>query len=764
MGVLTLGLAAPTTFFSLLVGAIRPLPVPDGEQVIRMEVVRPSGDDRTLPISLDDLRSLQEGRSLEALGAFRTFSGTLLDPGRAAVRVSAAALTTEVLPLLRVSPALGRIPEGSEGDQTLLLGHDLWMEAFDGERGVLGRVVSLDGVSRTVVGVLPQGFGFPFNQSAWTILGVGRDEGEAVELVGRLAPGTSRESAQSELSALWYLGDEVRAPEWSGGRVRVHGFTGGRGERGEAVAFLGLVVVALALLLIACANVANLLLSRATERVRNLAVQSAVGASRVQIGVQLLLEALLVALLGGIGGVALAWSAVGAIERALAAEHFGYFWMRMAVDGKVLAFTSILVLGTALVSGLLPVLRVLKTDLQGVLKEESSGVSVGGGGAWSRGFVTFQLALSCGALVAAGLTAVSMIRGASFGRDLPGEETILASLSLDPSRVVSQLAALEGAVASLPGADEVAVSLGAPGYRERWSAFEVDGGAGGRVQDRQGVLWNAVTPGYFSLFEVETRMGRRFRGADGPDATPVALVTESFTRRFLPEGNPLGRRVRLAGADSATWFTIVGVVEDIVLGGGALERKERVYLSLNQLPSSELMVVVRTGLEPGGVARRIRGIVAQVDPDVPVWSVRTLADAHAYLIRVPRAMGAMALGGGLAGLLVAAVGLYGLLSFRVRQRRRELGLRLALGADGFRLAGEVLSVAGRQLVPAVVAGLILAWFAAPLIAVALLGGDPRSPLVYLGVSGAFLAVGLGAALPAALRAAAVDPAQALRGE
>ncbi|MGW8267515.1 MAG: ABC transporter permease [Longimicrobiales bacterium] len=226
-------MAAPTTFFSLLVGAVRPLPVPEGDRVIRVEVVHPSRDGWAAPVSMEDFRGLREGRSLEALGAFRTFSGTLLDPGRAASRISGAALTAEVLPLLRVTPFLGRIPEPSEGDHTLLFAHDLWMDSYDGDRSVLGRVVSLDGVSRTVVGVLPPGFGFPFNQRAWTILGGGGGEGEPVELVGRLAPGASLESARAELSALWTRGDELRASESSGGRVRVDGFTGGRGKGGR---------------------------------------------------------------------------------------------------------------------------------------------------------------------------------------------------------------------------------------------------------------------------------------------------------------------------------------------------------------------------------------------------------------------------------------------------------------------------------------------------------------------------------------------------
>jgi predicted lysophospholipase L1 biosynthesis ABC-type transport system permease subunit len=244
----------------------------------------------------------------------------------------------------------------------------------------------------------------------------------------------------------------------------------------------------------------------------------------------------------------------------------------------------------------------------------------------------------------------------------------------------------------------------------------------------------------------------------------VALVNESFVRRFIPSGDPLGGRIRLAGADSATWFTVVGVLEDVDLGGGPLERKDRVYLSLAQLPSPEIMAVVRTGRDSQGVIRDFRRAVARVDPGIPIWSVRTLADAHAYLIRVPRAMGAMALGGGLAGLLVAVVGLYGLLAFGIRQRRRELGLRLALGADGTRLARDVFSGAVKHLLLAVVVGLTIAWLAAPLIGVALLGGDPRSPQVYLGVAGTFLIVGLGAALVPALRAAALDPAQILRGD
>jgi len=523
-------------------------------------------------------------------------------------------------------------------------------------------------------------------------------------------------------------------------------------------------MVALALLLIACSNVAHLLLVRATERARNLAVQSAVGASRGQMAAQLLMEALLLAVGGGVGGTLLASLAVGAIQRALAAEHFGYFWMRMAVDGRVLAFTALLVLGTALVAGLLPLIRVLKSDIQGLLKEEAMGMSVGGGGAWSRGFVTVQLALSCGALVAAGLTGFSLARGTSFGEGWGGEEIMLASLTLPGGSWGERTALLEAALEGLPEVEGVALAAGAPGFMERWSGVEVEGWGPVGPADVPGVLWNAVSPGYFDLFRLTSREGRLFLPGDDRSASPAAVVSESFVRRILGGEEAVGRRVRVAGADTATWFTIIGVVEDLPLGSGSRERMDRVYLSLAQLPAKEVMAVIRWGGSSPLPIGEVRKAVADVDPDVPIWSFRTLADAHAYLLRVPRAMAGMAFGGGVAGLVVAAVGLYGLLAFRVRQRRRELGLRLALGSDGVRLAREVMVLALRQLAPAVAVGLALAWLLAPLIGVTLLSVEPRSPLVFAVVAVVFLAVGMAAALVPALRAAALDPGQALRGK
>ncbi len=766
LSILALGIAAPATFFSFLVGAIRPLPVPDGERVVRVDVIQPVRGGQALPVTAADLELLRGAAGLEALGGFQLVGGTVVDREHAAARFAGAALTPEVLPLLCVAPVVGRVPRPDEAGTTFLLGHALWQELYSGDPSALGRTVDVNGTRRTIVGVLPEGFGFPFKQDGWFLTEPGF--AGSVELVGRLAPGATPRGLAAELGPRWLRGDALRSPEGAGGVVRVESFTGRRGEGGEAVAFAGLVLVGLCLLLIACANVANLLLVRATERVRALAVQAALGASRAQIGAQVLLESLLVAAAGGAVGLLLASLAVGGVQNTLAEEHFGYYWMRMAVDGPVLTFVGCLVALTALVAGVLPALRVAGVDLQRVLKEEGGGSSaVGGGGGWSRAFVTVQLALSCGALAAAGLTGRALAGSRHFGEGLPSAEVLTASLdprspatgALEPGR----MAALEEALASLPGAATAALGLGAPGYGERYSTVEIQGvaplaGAEGRV------MWNAVTPSFFAALDLELKAGRSLSAADASGGEPVAVVSEDFARRHSPDAPVLGRRIRLAAADTDTWFTVVGVIEDGGVRAAERTREDRAYVPLAQLPAGEAMVLVRGRGNAAELAPALRRAVASVSPDMAIWSVRTLAEGHAYMTRIPRVLAGMAVAGGMAGLLVAAVGLYGLLAFRVRQRRRELAIRLSLGADGRRLAWEVMEVALRQLAPAVVVGLALAWLASPVLSAFLLGADPRAAEVYVGVALAFLGTGALAALVPALRAASVPPAGVLRGD
>jgi len=470
---------------------------------------------------------------------------------------------------------------------------------------------------------------------------------------------------------------------------------------------------------------------------------------------------------GGLVGLFFSWLMINGIQNGLAAEHFGYFWMRMSLDGRVLTFNTILIVGTAVTAGMLPALRVLRLDVQQVLKEEAAGSAMGGGGSWNRVFVTGQLALSCGALVASGLTARAMSGSGDFAGDLPTDEILIASVSLDAQAPLGRqilVDALEEGLRALPGALTAAIAFAAPAYGEQWGPLEIDLPFDASSGRRDFVNWNAVTPAYFDALEVELLAGRPFGAEDRPGSAPVALVSQSFIERFSPDQDVLGRAVRIGSRpDSAAWHTIVGVVADIPMGVGAGVRHDRVYLPISQAEGASALLIVRARDDAPALSAGVRKVVGGVDPSLALSSVRTLADGHAFMTRIPRVMGAIAMGGGAAGLLVAAVGLYGLLAFRVRQRRRELGVRLALGADGGRLALDTLVFALQQLVPAIVIGLTLAWLAAPIMAIMLLGLDPRSPSTYAAVAAAFLAVGLSAAGLPAWRASLTDPATALRG-
>ncbi len=773
--ILALGLAAPAVFFSLLWGGgMRPLPVPGGAEVVRVDLIRPRGDGQALAPRLAELRSLREAAALPELEAFATRLLPLASETTGAVEVAGAAMTPGTFRLLRVSPVLGRIPGPAEAPGAVILSHELWSTLFDGDAAALGAPLSVDGVPGRVVAVMPAGFAFPFKQSAWTLLSDAVDRDRPVELVGRVAPGADADVAAVRLQRAWQGGDVAREAERSGAVVQVKGFTRARGESGEAVAFGGLVLVGLCLLLIACANAASLLLVRALQRVRILAVQSALGAGRIHLAAQLLTEALLLAVAGGAVGLGLARVMVDYIQRSMGPENFGYWWMRVAVDGPVILFTGVLVLGTAVLAGSVPVVRILRSELREVLRGTGR---VGGAGpfrgwSWGRAFVTGQLALSCGALVAAGLTGRAMVTARSFGGDVPADRILLARVGLDTTALpdgsarAAALEELRTRVSGVTGVSKAALALGAPGFGEVYSPLELPDGPEADQGKRRGVAANAVSPAYFDMMGLAALRGRLVEVRDGPGADPVAVVSEGFVRRFLPEGDPLGLRLRLVSLDTERSFRIVGVVPDLDLAAGPRARNDRVYVPLAQVESAGVMVLLGTGAAgpSAGAVAALRDAVADWNPDAPVRDVRTLADAHDFMTRASANLSLLALSGGLAGLVVAAIGLYALLAFRVRRARREMGVRLALGADASRLVRSVLRDALGQLLPALAVGLALAWVAAPLLGAFLLGGDPRSPLVFAGVAAAFLTTGLLAAVVPALRARAVEPARVLRAE
>lgn len=769
IGIFALGLAAPATFFSILWGGgFRPLPVPEGEQIVRIDVRQPSREGRRLPVGQSDLDAFGDAGALSSVGVFATHTVTLSSRDIGPRRLSAADMTAEVFEILRVEPLMGRLPTESDAETGFVIGYDLWASAFESDADVLGEVVTVGDELRTISAVMPEGFRFPFQQLAWRVLPANRaSEGE--EVVGRLSTGSSPRTAAVQLDVIWRRADQLRDPGERGGVVRVNAFTRGRGEVGEVVAFGGLVLVGLCLLLIACVNAANLLLVRAADRIQVLAVQAALGASRLQVSAQLLFESLLLCLVGGAVGLGLASLMVDYVQSTMSPANFGYYWMRIAIDGPVVVFTAVLVLGTGVVAGMLPVFRVLQTDVHQVLKGQRASGAFGGFGGWGRYLVVGQLSLSCGALVAAGLAGQAMRAASEFGRELPSDEILMGMFTLDGSgyeepdarsETIERLAEASGRVQGTRGA---ALALGAPGYREPWGPLELAGVTYDRPRDRQRIITNAVTPGYFALFDLDVLQGRGFVAADRRGATPVGVISQSLALALAERGDPIGMALRVPIVDSA-WVNVVGVVADMALGIGPLVPTAALYLSAHQVDMVDGMILLRAGDDPVASAPGLRRAVAAVDSRLALSSVQSLAEGHRFMTQAQSTLSSLAVSGGLAGLLVAGVGLFGLLSFRVRQRLTELGVRMALGADGWRLGREILTFALRQLAPAVGVGLGLAWLVAPALGPLLLGGDPRSPLTYAAVAAIFLLTGMLAALTPALRAAAVDPIQALRSE
>ncbi len=764
MGILALGITAPAVFFSLLWGGgMRPLPVPAGDRIVRIEIVHPRSGGPLRP-TIGDLDLLEATAALEGIGGFDSRNITLRAEGWGTVRLFGAALTPNTLDLLRIRPAVGRVP--GPGENGVLLGWDVWHEMFDGDPSLLGANAYLDGIPATIAGVMPEGFGFPLSHSAW-IFHAPEERETPLSLFGRLAAGYDKEAAGVELTARWQRGDATREAEVGGGVAIVKGYTEDRGESGEAFLFLGLVVVGIALLIIAAVNAANLLLVRAVERLDVLAVQAALGAGRAQMALQLFAEALLLSFAGGAIGLALIHLVVDQIQRS-ANSNFGYYWMRMEVELPVALFTLLLVLGTGVLAGFLPVRRVLRTDLHSVLKRGAAGVAAREG--WfGRLLTSGQLALSCAALAAAGLASEAIGSAGDFGRDLPAEEVALTAIEFpavlfgseeERVRIRGELIRkLEGE----PGLGRVAVGQASPGFREPSSPMELPG-LSLPESTRHFTLTNAVTPGWFDLYDIELVRGRLLTSADAAETARVAVVNGAWVERWAGGKDPIGLRVGLGSTDGAEEFRIVGVVGTLPMGLWAAGADARVYTPLAQAPAGPVQIQIRN---PGDPLRRIpelRRIVAEIHPDLAITSVMTLRQGHEFMTRAQRVLSTLAAGGGYAALLVAAVGLYALLAFKVRRRRRELGVRLAMGADGRRLGVAVLREAGRQVAPAMIVGLGMAWLAAPALSAILLENDARAPSTFGAVAVLFLGVTLLSALRPALTASRVRPADVLREE
>ncbi|HEX8145948.1 MAG TPA: ABC transporter permease [Pyrinomonadaceae bacterium] len=785
VAVVALGVGANTAIFSVVNAVLlRPLQYPNAERVVVIQELNPEGRRvQVTPANFLDWRA--QAATFEHMAAVLTRPANLA-VGEEAERVNFAMTSASFFDVFGVRPRAGRffVPDEEKAGHApvVVLSHGLWQRRFGADPSVVGKSVTLDGNAYEVVGVAPEGFSYPDRTEVWVppyarvpTVSAQQDVERArgfgfLAAVALLKPGETLEHARAEMEAIT---SRLRQqyPESNGKRFdRVETLHENLvGETGRALLLL-LGAVAL-VLLIACANVANLLLARAAGRQKEMAVRAALGATRLRLARQLLVESVLLALAGGAAGLLLGWWGVDLLKGLLPAE-----FPRLAdigVDPRVLGFTLLVSCVTGLAFGLAPALQFTRPDLHGALKESARG-STGGSraGRLRNLLIVSEVALSLVLLVGAGLLFRSFmtLRAVELGFRPQSLLTFRLSPSGERFQTDAQYSAffrdVAERVAAIPGVEAVGVINTLPLVKGPTSGFQVEGRPPLRRDQWPSVNYRSVSPDYFRAAGIAVIKGRAVEERDTADAPLVFVINQALARRDFPNEDPVGKRISNGiGPDGQpNWREVVGVVADVRSEEPGREAAPEVYGSYLQDPFAGMSYVVRSSVEPEGLTPAVREAVRAVDRAQPVAEVRTMEQLVGESFAQPR-FNSLILGlFACMALLLAAAGIYGVMSYAVTQRTHEIGIRIALGAqhgDVLRLVvgrGMALALAGVGL------GLAAALALTRLLASLLYGVTATDPLTFAGVAVLLAAVALLASYVPARRATKVDPMEALRYE
>ena len=784
---LALGLGISVTFFTIASGwALRSLPFEDPDALVVLSETRPRlGRTRELVSagSFQDWR--RDARLFEAVAVYSQVRFNVHFGVGAPERIDGARVSGELFPLLGIDPIRGRhfLPEEDRpaARRVALVSYGLWQRRFDGDPGALGRTIDLDGEPHEIVGVLPEDCRFPYLQDIWTPLGLDptdEDRGRRrFEAIARLSPGVTAGRAQADLAA---RAEDVAAryPDTNDGWSVRAGYLHDEWMPPvtRLVAFAQFVQVGFVLLIV-CANVANLMLARASARGYETVMKGALGATRGRLVRQSITEGIVLASLGGAAGIYMAtWGDVWI--RSLIQVPTPY-WVQFPFDRTALAFSLLAVVATGVGISVLPALRGSRLDLTQMMKGAGRGAAPGSG-RLRRLLVVSQFALSAILLVGALLVARSYlsIDYTEGGYATDGIVTMRVSLTggayEDPRQ---RLAYIDRAVDRLRGA-AIVESAGAvsalPASREGFAptvTFEVEGEVGERGEVRIATQ-HVVTGGYLETMEIPVVEGRPFTAAEVDGAGDVALLSDGLARRIWPDGGRLGRRVRIAGGsrerEPGPWLTVVGITRDVapptqVLGLDAVP-PDQMYLPYGARPIPLMTLALRTRSDSTGAVGPLRSELQALDETVPIYNVLTMPQVLEIVHWVPRLWSQTFSVFGVLALLMSAMGVYAVTSYDLSRRRREVGVRLALGESPGRIVRRTLGDAGRSCAIGVALGFAVALPLAHLMAQLLVDVHPNDVVVFGGVALLLAVVALCAAYLPARRGARVDPMVTLRVE
>ena len=778
---LAIGIGANTAIFSVVNSVLlRPLPYKDpGRLVVVLH-------DGRLPASPADFLDWQkQAQSFQQMAAAQAGSATLTGRDKAE-QLRAMQLSPNMFSLLGAQPVRGRTFQPGEdqagGDHIAILSYQLWQRRFGGDSGIVGQTLTLNGESVIVVGIMPESFQFaPFwvtGSEIWMPLRLSQRlndrSGRSLRIFARLKDGISLPQAQSEMDVICRrLAQQYPATNTnlSATVVPLHEKVVGN-IRPTLLVLLGTVVF---VLLIACSNVANLMLVRANGRQREIAVRLAIGSSRWGLIRQSLMEGLLLSLAGAAVGLALAKWGVATLTAGLPPSSLPR-QQEVSIDRAVFAFALLLSIVTGIFSGLAPALRTFRADLQETLKSGGRGATGARGQHRTRSLLVIgQVALALMLLIGAGLMLRTFqhLQAVDPGFDPRNLLTmeIAAGGTAYPggAQRIRFFEQLRPQLEALPGVESVSFINHLPVNGDIWT---LGIGIAGREAPPPGqgpsAAYRVVQPGYFTTMKAPFTRGRDFSAHDGPGSTPVVIVNESLARHFWTGQDPLGKRIALdARSANPAWMTVVGVVKDIVQNDWTAKPQDEIYLPHAQSTAQQfsyMTLMLRVNGDPGQIARAVEGAVYRLDKDVPVSQVKTMEQVIGD--KLWRGRLSMVLLGSFAtiALALAALGIYGVISFTVSQRTNEIGVRMALGARGEDVLGMIL----RNGLAIVIAGLALGLLGAIALTRALTsllyGVKPTDALTFAIVSCVLVLVSLLACAVPALRASRIDPMIALRYE
>jgi putative ABC transport system permease protein len=776
---LTLGIGASVAIYTVADNLLlRPLPYPDAKQLVMLYELNPKhGFARNVisPANYFDWKA--QSSSFSAIGGFFDFH-VILGDGKRTEEKDAQAVSGEVLPALQVKPIRGRLftmQEDKDDAHVAVISYRLWQEWFGGDESVIGRQLQVNSRPFTVIGVLPPEFYFNTRTSdVWLPLGLNpadnlrKTQGRWMWAMARLKPGVSLSQARAEMTGIAQR-LEIAYPEfdknWGVDVVPLRdSFVG------EAKTSLMILLGAVTLLLcVACANVANLLLARYSTRKREMAVRGALGAARGRLIRQLLTESVILGLGGGIAGILLAYFAVAGLV-ALAPRDLTRS-VQITFDLRIVVFAFLLSLITSIIFGLAPSLVASKNDLNQGLHEESR-TSTGGGTRMRSWLVALEIACSVALMAGAGLLFRTLVGLQNVDPGLDPHNVLTFRVTLpeqrykDPQKKIDFFQQAAEKLNQLPGVRSASATSYVPltGVGAG-TGVKILGQPPAKPGEELGATIRTVLPGYFRTMGIPLKRGRDFNAADDVESTPHRfIVSEAFVRKYLPGEEPLGKQISAWMEKENPFGEIVGVVGDVSDKTLDSEPAPTVYYIHSHLSYGEMVFVLRAENDAMSMAEPARKVIQGMDPELPVSQVRTMETVVRQTF-ASQQFSAVLLGGfSLASLLLAVIGVYGVLAYSVTQRTREIGVRIALGAEPMTITRMVVASGARMVMIGAAAGLAAALALSGLMKSMLFGIGPRDFLTFVAAPAVFVAVALVAAYVPARRAARVSPMEALRAE